>query len=341
MRRVMIKGINDVVVENIADPKPGPGELCIEIAYSGICGSDLHTLKGAHPFLPLPSAPGHEFTGKVITIGKGVKDFKIGDRVTCEPNLVCGACYNCKIGRYNICENLKTIGGQSTGAMADYFIAPEEKTICIPDKLTLKNAVFVEPLAVGVHAVKKAGVLFGKNVVLIGAGTIGLMTLSCIIHAGVKNSIVIDLSDKRLSFAKKIGATQLINPAKENIVQKIISKKLYEGIDFVFDCAGNENSMRDAIKIVRKGGKIIVIGVFEKEVKINMAEVQDRELEVIGSLMYTRRDITNAIDMIANGQLKTNLFISKEYPLEEAKEAFMAALDTKNNLKVIFSINPE
>lgn len=341
MRRVMIKGINDVVVENITDPKPGPSELCIEIAYSGICGSDLHTLKGAHPFLPLPNAPGHEFTGKVITIGKDVKNFKIGDRVTCEPNLVCGECYNCKIGRYNICENLKTIGGQSAGAMADYFIAPEEKTIRIPDKLTLKNAVFVEPLAVGVHAVKKAGVLFGKNVVLIGAGTIGLMTLSCIIHAGAKNIIIADLSDKRLSFAKKIGATQLINPNKENIVQKIILKKLYEGIDFVFECAGNENSMRDAIKIVRKGGKIIVIGVFEKEININMAEIQDRELELIGSLMYTRRDITNAIDMIANGQLKTNLFISKEYPLEEAKEAFMAALDTKNNLKVIFSINPE
>ena len=341
MRRVLIKGINDVVVENIADPKPGPSELCIEIAYSGICGSDLHSLKGAHPFLPLPSTPGHEFTGKVIAIGKNVKDFKIGDRVTCEPNLVCGKCYNCRIGRYNICENLKTMGGQSAGGMADYFIAPAEKTIHIPDKLTLKNAVLIEPLAVGIHAAKKAGVLFGKNVLVIGAGTIGLMTISCIIHAGANKTIVADISDKRLTFAKKIGATQLINPVKENIAERIISEKLFEGIDVVFDCAGNENSMKDAIKIARKGGKIIVIGVFERETKIKMAEVQDRELEIIGSLMYVRRDITDAITMITNGHLKTNLFISKEYPLDEAKDAFMAALDTKNNLKVIFSIHPE
>ena len=109
----------------------------------------------------------------------------------------------------------------------------------------------------------------------------------------------------------------------------------------MFDCAGNENSMKDAIKIARKGGKIIVIGVFERETKIKMAEVQDRELEIIGSLMYVRRDISDAITMITNGHLKTNLFISKEYPLDEAKDAFMAALDTKNNLKVIFSIHPE
>jgi len=341
MRRVVIKGKNDVIVENIADPKPGHGELCIEIAYCGICGSDLHALKGSHPFIPLPVAPGHEFSGNVIAIGKGVTGFKIGDRVTCEPNLVCGECYNCKTGHYNICENLRVMGCQSVGAMADYFIEKKKKTIHIPDKLTLKNAVLVEPLAVGVHAVKKAGVLFGKNVVIIGAGTIGLMVLTCAIQAGAKHIIVADLSNKRLSFAKKIGATQIINAKKENIVKKIISEKPFEGFDVVFECVGSENSTRDAMEIVRKGGRIVVVGVFESEIKVRMADVQDREMEIVGTLMYIRRDITNAIDIIANGHLRTELFISKEYPLEEAKDAFIAALDTKNNLKVIFCINPE
>ena len=341
MRRIVINHPNNVIVEEIANPKPGAGEICLEVAYCGICGSDLHAYHGTHPFIPLPATPGHEFSGKIAAKGQGVTGFEIGDRVVCEPNLVCDKCYNCRIGRYNICESVRVMGCQGEGAMADYFIVPAEKAVNIPDELSLRDAVLVEPLAVGVHAIGKAGDLFGKNVVIIGAGTIGLMVLTCVTLAGASRIIITDLSAQRLSLAKKIGATHTINVSKEDIKEKIFRKRPYEGIDVVFECVGIEKTIREAMEIVRKGGRIVVCGVFGKETKVRMADVQDRELELIGTLMYIRRDITDAIHMLATGKCKAELFITGVFSLDEVQKAFKTAQDTEKNVKVIFEINPE
>ncbi len=341
MKRVVIDHPNSIVVEEVAIPTPGPGEVCIEIAYCGICGSDTHAYRGEHPFIPLPATPGHEFSGKVHSIGKGSEGFRKGDRVVCEPNLVCGKCYNCSIGRYNICENLRVMGCQGDGAMAQYFIAPAGKTLHIPDSLSLRDAVLVEPLAVGVHALRKAGDLFNKNVVIIGTGTIGLMVLTCVKMAGARNIIVSDLTEQRLVLAEKMGASRTIQTGASDLVNVMQSEQPSEGIDFVFECVGVENSIRDAMAVVRKGGRIIVCGVFGSEVKVKMADVQDRELELIGTIMYTRRDISDAIHIAAGGALNPDLFITREFSLDDALQAFEAALDAKNNVKVIFAVNPE
>jgi L-iditol 2-dehydrogenase len=341
MKRVVIDHPNSIVVEEIDMPMPGQGEVCIEVAYCGICGTDIHAYKGGHPFIPLPATPGHEFSGKVHTIGEGAEGFMKGDRVVCEPNLVCGKCYNCKIGRYNICENLRVMGCQGDGAMAQYFIAPADKTMHIPDNLPLRDAVLVEPLAVGVHAVRKAGDLFNKNVVIIGAGTIGLMVLTCVKMAGARNITVSDLTERRLVLAEKMGATRTVQTGTVDLVKTVQDEKPYEGIDVVFECAGVEKSIREAMAVVRKGGRIIVCGIFGSEVKVKMVDVQDRELELIGTIMYTRRDITDAIHLAAGVLLNPDLFITKEFSLDHALQAFEAVLDPENNLKVIFAVNPE
>jgi L-iditol 2-dehydrogenase len=326
-------------VEEMPVQKPGPGEVSIEVSYCGICGSDLHAFKGEHPFIPLPATPGHEFSGTIAAVGKGVTDLKLGERVVCEPNLVCGKCYNCSIGQYNRCNEVRVMGCQGDGAMSDYFIAPSEKTIRIPDNLSLRNAVLAEPLAVGVHAVRRSGDLFRKNVVIIGAGTIGLMVLTCVKEAGARQSIVTDLSESRLALASQMGATRTINAGTVEIVENILSDQPYEGIDVVFECVGAEKCIRDAIAIARKGGRIIVCGVFGSETKVRMADIQDRELELFGVLMYTRREVTDAIDILAEGRVRTDLFISKEYSLKDSQEAFEAALNTDKNVKVIFKIH--
>ncbi len=341
MKRVVIDRPNSAVVEEADMPTPGPGEVCIKIAYCGICGSDTHAFRGEHPFIPLPAMPGHEFSGTVHSIGEGVEGFSKGDRVVCEPNLVCGHCYNCRIGRYNICENLRVMGCQGYGAMTQYFVAPADKTLHIPDTLPLKNGVLVEPLAVGVHAVRKSGDLFNKNVVIIGAGTIGLMVLICVKTAGARNITVSDLTEQRLALAEKFGASRTIQAAAADLVKTVHAEQSYEGIDVVFECVGVEESIRDAMAVVRKGGKIIVCGVFGSDVMVRMVDVQDRELELIGTIMYTRRDITDAIHMVDGGIPKPDLFITKEFSLDEPLEAFAAALDAKNNVKVIFAVNPE
>lgn len=313
----------------------------MNVAYCGICGSDLHAFKEEHPFITLPATPGHEFSGKIASIGEGVSGFNVGDRVTVEPSLVCGKCYKCKIGRYNICNELSVMGCQGDGAMADYLVVPADKIIPIPDNLSLRHATLVEPLAVGVNALKKCGNLFNKNVVIIGAGMIGLAILVCVVKAGAERIIVTDLSDERLNLAKKLGATQTINASKKNPVELIIEEQPYEGINVVFECVGVEKSIRDAMDLIRKGGRVVVVGVFGDEVKVNMANVQDREQEIVGSLMYTRRDFTEAVQMLANAPFSLDMFITPLYPLEKAEEVFNAALDTNANLKVTFEINKE
>ena len=341
MRRILITEPNNVILEELEEKKPNSGEVSLKIAYCGICGSDLHAFKGNHPFIPLPATPGHEFSGVIDEKGKAVTEFEVGDRVTVEPSLICGKCYNCKTGRYNICDNLRVIGCQGEGAMADYLVIPADKVIPIPDNLSLKHAALTEPIAVGVHAVKRGGSLFNKNVVIIGAGMIGLSTLVCVLKAGAKSVIITDLSDERLELAKRLGATHTINAAKLNVVETILSEQPYEGIDVVFECVGIEKSIRDAMAIIRKGGRIVVVGVFGSEVKVNMANVQDREQEIIGTLMYTRRDFTEAIQMLTEGSFSPDIFITEIFPLDKPQEAFDAVFNTKTNLKVLFEINKE
>lgn len=341
MKRLVISEPNKVELEDIEIPEPGSNEILLKIAYCGICGSDLHAFRGDHPFIPLPATPGHEFSAKVEKLGENVTGFQRGDRVTVEPSLTCGECYNCRIGLYNICENLRVMGCQGDGAMADYLIVPSDKVISIPDRLSLKDAALSEPMAVGVHAAKRAGGLLNKNVVIIGAGIIGLAVLISVVKAGAKNITIVDLNDQRLDKADILGATRTINATRVDAVKKINANKPFEGIDVVFECVGVEKSIRDAIEIVRKGGKIIVVGVFGKDTKVQMAYVQDRELELMGSLMYIRRDFTEAIQMLNEGEIRTSLFISKIFPLEKAQKAFEEAFKKEQNLKILFEVNKE
>ncbi|MFX1535632.1 MAG: zinc-binding dehydrogenase [Promethearchaeota archaeon] len=344
MKRVLIKNPNEINLEEIPDPSPGFGEIKIKIAYCGICGSDLHAYQGKHPFISLPATPGHEFSGRIVELGEGVKErgmgFEVGQRVTCEPSLVCGQCYLCKTGRYNICENLRVMGCQAEGAMAEYLVVPAEKVVPIPEELSLKHAVLVEPLAVAVHAVRKSKMKIGDNVVILGAGTIGLFLLQVAKLAGAKNIVVTDLQENRLALAKDLGATQVINAAKEDPTTILLKEKPFEGWEIVFEAVGHETTMRQALDIVRKGGKVTVVGVFGTETTVIMGNVQDRETEIIGTLMYLMRDFKDAIDLIASRTVKVESLITSVYKLEQAEKAFKTAFDAQNQLKVIFEVRP-
>lgn len=340
MRRVKLTEPKKAIVEKIKIPKPGPGEIVMKIAYCGICGSDLHASIGKHPFVSLPATPGHEFSGWVEEVGEGVSKFKKGDRVTSEPNLICGECYNCKIGRYNICENLRVMGCQGEGAMADYFLLPAKDVVSIPESLSLKNAALVEPVAVGVHATHRAGDVFGKNVVIVGSGMIGLGVLACVKAAGASKIWVTDFSDYRLNLAKEIGADRVVN-AKADVVSIIQKEAGFEGIDIAFECVGIEASLRTSMDVIRKGGKVIVLGVYGDEVKIKAADLQDREMELIGTLMYIMREINEAIQLIVDGILPTDKIFGKIFKIEEANEAFEHARENKESIKTLIEINKE
>jgi L-iditol 2-dehydrogenase len=341
MQRVVIQSPGEVVLEDVPEPSAGPGEVVVEVAYCGICGSDLHAYQGKHPFVPLPATPGHEFSGRVYEMGEGVTGFTVGQRVTVEPSLVCGECYLCKIGRYNICEKLRVMGCQGDGAMQKYFVVPAAKVVPIPDELSMKDAALVEPLAVGVHACRRAGSLQGLNVAIVGAGTIGLTLLGVVKICGVKRIAVIDLSNPRLEIAKKMGATITVNPSEVDVEEALKSPAPYEGWDVAFECVGIEATIRTCLDLVRKGGKVVVVGVFGEETTVKMANIQDRETEVIGTLMYLRRDFVDAVDYLATKQVVSDDIITGVFPLEEAADAFSTAMDTKTNLKVMLKIGDD
>ncbi len=340
MRRVKLTDPKKAVVEEVPIPEPGPKEVLMKIAYCGICGSDLHASIGKHPFVPLPATPGHEFSGWVEKVGSDVEGFEKGDRVTAEPNLVCGECYNCKVGRYNICENLRVMGCQGDGAMADYFLLPAEKTVPIPKELSLKHASLVEPVAVGVHACHRSGDLLGKNVAIVGAGMIGLGVLASVLKAGANKIWVSDLADDRLEIAKKMGADRVIN-AKQNFVAIAREEAGFEGIDVAFECVGIGAALRTSMALIRKGGKVIVMGVYGDQATINAANLQDQEMELVGTLMYTMRDVKEAITLLAEDELPADDIIGKVFPIESANDAFEYARENKQAIKVVLEINQE
>ncbi|MHA1793876.1 MAG: zinc-dependent alcohol dehydrogenase [Promethearchaeota archaeon] len=348
MRRLYLPKKYEVEIQDIPATDPKENEVQVEIAYCGVCGSDVHTYKGLHPFVPLPATPGHEGAGIITKLGPGAEKsgLKVGDKVTFEPNLVCGECYNCKIGRYNICENLRVMGCQSHGMMQDLFTAPVEKVVKLPQDMSLKKAALTEPLAVGLHAVRRSGVQVGDNVVIIGAGTIGLSVLQFVKLAGAKNILVTDLIEKRLELAKKLGATHVVN-ASELPVHEYLEKNPeimgFEGVDVVFECVGVEASMNECLKVARKGAKIIVLGVFGKLVNnFNAAWVQDREFNIIGSLMYTMRDITDTMYSIYTGKVNVDLMITAIVDLDDGAKAFeLADKDAKNQIKVLIKVKGE
>jgi len=319
-------------------PCPGAGEILIEVRRVGICGSDLHAYHGKHPFIQLPVVPGHEFSGLVAEVGENVRDFAPGQRVTVEPSLVCGECYNCRHNRYNICENLKVIGCQTTGALGEYLVVPADKVLAIPESVSFDQAALVEPAAVAVHAVRKGNMTPGANAYVMGGGTIGLMTLQVAKALGAGKVAISDLLPDRLSLARELGADETINPRIEDPQSKIQSI-FPDGVDIIFECVGVPATVHEAIRVARKGARLILAGVFEEDIPVPLGQVQDRELELIGTLMYQYDDFPTAIELIHSGQVKADPLISHHFPLEEAARAFSVADSRSGALKVLIDVS--
>jgi L-iditol 2-dehydrogenase len=341
MKQVELHAPEDIRLQEAPVPSPGPDEVLIKIACVGICGSDLHAYHNRHPFIELPVVPGHEFCGTVAEVGPNVTEFAPGQRVTVEPSLVCGKCYNCLHGRYNICEQLKVIGCQSAGAMAEYLAVPATKVLALPDDVSFDQAALAEPLAVGVHAVRVGGVQAGTKVLVLGAGTIGLMTLQAANAMGATPVMVTDTRRERLDLAMQLGADEIIDPTRTNLEQRSEELFGHPGPDVIIECVGSAATIKDAIAVARKGTRIVVAGVFEEEVPVPLGLVQDRELEIVGTLMYAGDDFQTAIDLLAQGQARATPLITHRFPLDRAAEAFKAADSRDKVLKVLIEVDTE
>ena len=323
MRQAWIPAADTVDVRTVERPAPAEGEVLVATAQAGVCGSDLAALAGRHPFIDLPCTPGHEAAGTVVAVGGGVVDFEVGDRVLLEPNLVCGGCWYCTSGRYNLCEELEVFGCQTMGALADVFAVPSHRLHLVPDGMSWTAATMVEPLSTAVHATRLAGDLTGAAIAVLGAGSIGLLTVLAARAAGASSIAVTDPLDAKRERAEGLGASCVFDPTEEDVVERIRGS-LPRRPDVVFDCVANQASTDQAIALALKGGTILVVGVPHGAVTVPLELIQDREVRIQGSAMYTGTDVRAAIEL-AGREPAVESLVTARYPLDEAAAAFEAA----------------
>lgn len=343
MQRANLIEPRKMILENVPIPVPGPGEVRLRIETCGVCGSDIHAWYGEHPYIQCPIAPGHEFSGQIEMVGPDVAGWEVGQRVTAEPSLVCGECENCKSGKYNICEKLKVIGCQSDGGFAEYLVVPAKKLVELPDNLTWEQGSFVEPLAVGVHALRQVPIDKNTRLLILGSGTIGLMNL-LVAHAwGLTDITMTDSVSAKLDMALEFGAKYVVNVRETRLTD--FCKTTFgseRAFDVAVECVGIGNTVRDGLFTLKKGGAMLVVGVFPHEVPVNMGLVQDRELKLVGSLMYRMEDFVEARDLIASGRAPVTPLISARYPLTDIALA-METIDKERdkNIKTMIHIRPQ
>lgn len=322
MLQTVLEQPQKVVLREVEKPKAGKNEVLIKIKKIGVCGSDVHAYYGKHPYITCPIVQGHEFSGQITELGENAANFKIGDIVTVMPQLVCGKCHNCTHGRYNICSELKVIGCQADGAAQEYLAVNEKLVLKLPEGMSYDHGAMIEPLAVGVHAVGRLGDIKGKNLVILGAGPIGNLTAQAAKGLGAKSVIIVDLSSYRLGIARECGVGHTVNSAEEDLQSAIVKYFGEDLADAMLECVGVQPTIEQAVKYARKGTDIIIVGVFGSKPAVDMGLVQDKELRLIGTLMYMEQDYHTAIDLINSGKVNLNPLISKYFTFKEYGEAY-------------------
>lgn len=323
MKALIFHGKEDLRFEDVPIPEIGPDEVLLKIKKVGICGTDLHIYHGGMQ-VPTPLIIGHEFVGEVAKVGLDVTNVKVGDKAVAEHVVGCGVCQYCKRGKKNICVKPTVFGLDRPGALAEYMAIPANLVFSLPENIDYDAGVLVEPLSIAVYAVSKSGLQSGDQVAVIGQGPIGLFIDQV---ATSKGAIVsgIDVLPARLQYAleKKLIANG-INSKEENVLDDLKAFTHDEGIDVAFEVVGREETLVQAIDIVNKGGKVMVMGVFPKPACFDMMKVVKREIVLEGAWTCLN-SFPETIDLLASGKIATSDFITHRYPFENAVQAFIDA----------------
>ncbi len=325
MRAAVLHKPLDMRLEEVEVPPIGPHDVLVEMRCVGVCGSDVHYyLQGriADFIVEKPLILGHECSGEVAQTGKDVKGLKAGQRVVIEPGFTCGKCRYCRGGRYNLCKDVKFYGAPPyDGAFAEYVRAPAQNVFPMPENMTYEEAAMIEPLAVGMMAAKMGDVTVQDAVAILGAGPIGQMTLQAVKAHGVLEAYMTDVVDYRLDYAKKWGASAVINASRENVVKRIMELTDNEGVDAVIEASGAIPAILQSIDIVRPGGRIVLVGYPTREVPLALAKVIAKEISLHGIHRYANV-FPVAIKAVASGKAVVKPFVTHRFPFERILEAF-------------------
>ncbi|MFI6567402.1 zinc-dependent alcohol dehydrogenase family protein [Streptomyces sp. NPDC050534] len=325
MKAAVITQPGDVEITTVDDPAPGPREVVVKVAASGLCGTDLHILQGE--FAPkLPIIPGHEFAGEVVGLGSEVTELAIGDRVAVDPSLYCFECRYCRLGRNNLCDRWQAIGVTVAGGAAEYAVAPVANCVRLPDHVDVQDAALIEPLSCAVRGYDVLRNRLASRVLVYGAGTMGLMMLQLAKATGAASVDVVDINAERLATAWQLGCSAGAASADE------LDRPPY-GWDVVVDATGNAKAIQDALGRVGKGGTYLQFGVAGHATRatIEPYKIYHQEITITGS-MAVLHSFERATDLFATGVIDPGVFISDRLPLAAFPDAiarFQAGIGRK------------
>ncbi|MBD5656407.1 MAG: NAD(P)-dependent alcohol dehydrogenase [Candidatus Eremiobacteraeota bacterium] len=327
MRAAVLERQNVMTMQERQRPVPGPLDVLVRVHRVGVCGSDVHYYThgriGSY-VVEKPIILGHEMAGIIEDVGSGVDRKRIGERVAVEPGVPDRTCEWCRRGRYNLCPNVVFMATPPyDGALADYVISPSDFAYTLPDNVSLDEGSLMEPLSVAVYAIHRSGIKAGESVAVFGAGPIGLVTVQVARAAGAGVITVIDLEPGRLATAKRLGATTTIDAKNQNAVDTLLESTGGRGVDIVFECAGSPRTARDAVRIAKRGGKVVMIGLPpEDNFPYPLVHAMSREIDIFTVFRYANV-YPSAIALVAEGRIDTKSLITHHFPLEKAEDALL------------------
>lgn len=330
MKAGVVHAREDIRYEEIEKPVPKAGEVLIKVKYTGICGSDVPRVNGdaCHFF---PNVLGHEFSGTIEQVGAGVTELKPGDRVAGVPLVPCMKCEDCQKGNYSLCRHYSFIGSRQYGSFAEYVVVPEKNAVKFEDSVSFEQGAFFEPATVALHGLKRLDYKGGKDVAILGGGTIGLLTMQWAKIFGAKQVVVFDIEPARLELGKRLGATAGINTKEEDFMEQAMALTDGKGFDYIYETAGNTITMKMAFKLAANKAQVCFIGTPTRELSFSVDEwecMNRKEFTLTGSWMsysapFPGEEWKLAAHYFKTGELKFDeSFIFKKVPLSRIADAF-------------------
>ncbi len=343
MMRVTLVQPKTLVIGEAPVPVPGKDEVLIKVLRVGVCGSDPTIYYGRHPYVTYPVVMGHEFSGTLAGLGKGVSGLQLGDRVAVIPHLVCGACEPCRTETYNFCEKLRCTGAEADGAHAQYICMPSKMVMRIPDAMTLDDAAMVEPACVAYHGARRGDIRATDTVLIIGAGPIGIFCMQSCKALGAKRVFIADKDSERLKLAEALGADGIVDVSQETLSAGLT--RLADGphsVDVFYDCVGEKGTVLDIIiQLARRGTRIVIVGVLQNGYNIpHLPDFVQHELRLSGTTMYVPQDYRDMLDLMGKGRIRTKGMITHYFKLAEIQKVFdMIEKGQDKFFKIMMTVN--
>ncbi|MCS7462119.1 zinc-binding alcohol dehydrogenase family protein [Paenibacillus doosanensis] len=330
MKTIICREINEFYQTETEAPVPQQGEALVRIRRIGICGTDLHAFKGNQPYFTYPRILGHELSGTVEAIAGEARGIAVGDQVAVIPYLECGSCIACRSGKTNCCTQMRVLGVHTDGGMREFIAVPADHLI-VTNGLTLDQSAVLEPLSIGAHAVRRADPQPGENVLVIGAGPIGLGVMAIAKQRGAR-VIAMDMNDARLAFCREWAGADAVVNVRDNPQEQLRELTDGEFPSIVFDATGNAKSMESAFQYVSHGGKLVYVGLVSADIRFNDPEFHKREMTLMGSRNATREDFEVVMKALSGSAVDINAYITHRAGFDTMIERFEDWLNPANGV---------